>query len=231
MQHRAPDPDYVGSDTPAAEQVLVFEDTQKDLSETLLSIISSIGGETVTLRWLLRELGEQGLLILCVLLTLPFLFPVSVPGVSTLFGAAIVLVGIGITMNRVPWLPKGLLDRTLDVRRLVPVLRNGTGMVRRMNRLVRPRMKILTTGSLMNRLNGLGLVCGGALMALPFGLVPLSNTLPAAGVMFLAVGIAQGDGLSVLLGHLFMVSTALYFGVLMFMALAAGQDLANFILS
>lgn len=231
MEHRPPDPDYEGSDTPVAEQTLVFEDTQKNLSETLLGIISSIGGETVTLRWLLRELAEQGLLILCVLLTIPFLFPVSVPGVSTLFGAAIVLVGIGITLNRVPWLPKGLLDRTLDVQRLVPVLRKGAGMVRRMNRLVRPRMKILSTGALMNRLNGLGLVCGGALLALPLGLVPLSNTLPAVGVMLLAVGIAQGDGLFVLLGYLFMAATVLYFGVLMLAALAAGQGLSEFILS
>ena len=39
-------------------------------------------------------------------------------------------------------------------------------------------MQMLSTGALMNRLNGLGLVFGGVLLALPLRLVPFSNTSP-----------------------------------------------------
>ena len=45
------------------------------------------------------------MLLVCVFLTLPFLLPVSIPGVSTVFGLAIILIGVGVTLNRVPWLP------------------------------------------------------------------------------------------------------------------------------
>ena len=49
-----------------------------------------------------RTMGESGLLLLCALLSLPFLFPVSIPGVSTVFGAGIVLISAAITFNRQP---------------------------------------------------------------------------------------------------------------------------------
>ena len=66
------------------------------------------------MRDLLELIGEQGMLLVCVFLTLPFLLPVSIPGVSTVFGLAIILIGVGVTLNRVPWLPRRILDRPLS---------------------------------------------------------------------------------------------------------------------
>lgn len=227
MDHRLPDQATATSEP--FEEALVFDDTRQTLSETLLRIIDAINGDTVTLRWFLEEIGEQGLLILCILLTIPFLLPVSVPGVSTVFGAAIIMISIGITLNRIPWLPKALLDRTLDVGKLVPVLRKGAEIVHRMDRFVHPRMQILTAGAVMNRLNGLGILFGGVLLALPLGLVPFSNTLPAVAILCLAVGISQCDGLFVSAGYLLLAATCLYFTILALLALAAGQGASAFL--
>ncbi len=74
-----------------------FEDTRVALGVALRRLIATIQGEQVTLRELLALVGEQGLLLFCVVLTLPFLLPVSIPGVSTLFGLVIILVSLGIT--------------------------------------------------------------------------------------------------------------------------------------
>ena len=82
-----------------------FKDTTRKTSELLEDVIVSIKEEYVTLRQLLAGMGENGLLLLCGLLSLPFLFPVSIPGVSTVFGAGIVLIGIAVTLNTLPWLP------------------------------------------------------------------------------------------------------------------------------
>ncbi len=223
MDHRPTDP--AAGINP--EETLAFEDTQETLSETLLRIIDAIKGDTVTLRWLLEEIGEQGLLILCILLTIPFLLPFSIPGVSTVFGAAIIMISIGITINRIPWLPKALLDRTLDVEKLAPVLRKGAEIVHRMDRIVHPRIQILSTGAVMNRLNGLGILFGGVLLALPLGLVPFSNTLPALAILCLAVGISQCDGLFVLSGYLLLIATVFYFVILGLLAFVAGQGLSS----
>ena len=206
-----------------------FRDTTEGLSAALFDTIDSIEGSTITLRQLFALIGEQGLLFLCALLTIPFLIPVSIPGVSTVFGVAIILIAIGITLNRIPWLPRQLMDRPLQTEKLVPTLAKGATMVARIDRVIRPRLLNLTHGAVMNRLNGLALVFGGVLLIFPLGLIPFSNTLPAFAILFLAVGILQRDGLFVLLGYVMQVATVVYFGVLAAGALLAGQGLNSLI--
>lgn len=71
-----------------------FQDTQRMLSETLIEITASIKEERVSVRRLLELIGEQGLLLFTMFLTIPFLVPISIPGVSTVFGAVIILVSL-----------------------------------------------------------------------------------------------------------------------------------------
>lgn len=208
-----------------------FQDTREGLSATLRRTIGAIDGESITLRELFVLIGEHGLLVLCALLTIPFLLPVSVPGVSTVFGAAIILISLGVTLNRIPWLPARLLDRKLETQRLLPVLEKGALTVDRIDRVIHPRLHALTDGAVINRLNGLAIVFGGALLILPLGLVPFSNTLPALAILFLAAGISQRDGLFVLFGYGMLVATVVYFTILAFLAFSAGTGLRSLFVS
>lgn len=208
-----------------------FGDTERSLSDTLTAMIASIRGDTITLRELMVEIGEQGFLLLCALLTLPFLIPVSIPGVSTVFGAAIILISLAITLNRLPWLPSRILDRQIETEKLVPTLRKGAELVSKLDRFVRPRLHGLTQGAVMNRFNGLMIMAGGVLLMFPLGLIPLSNTLPGIAILLLSLGIIQRDGLMVAAGYLFLVATTIYFTMLAYAAFAAGQGLSNFFVS
>jgi hypothetical protein len=205
-----------------------FQDTDTSLSETLRALIRGIAGPTVTLRELMARIGEQGLLLVCAIASLPFLIPVSIPGVSTVFGAAIILVSLAITLNRMPWLPEKILDRKLDTQKLLPALEKGANVVSRLDRFVKPRMKGLTGGSTINRLNGLAITLAGVLLMFPLGFVPFSNTLPGIAILLLAAGMLQRDGLVVLGGHLFNLITIVYFTILAYLAYSAGQGLATF---
>lgn len=205
-----------------------FSDTDESLSVSLSRTIASIEGGTITLRALLALIGEQGLLFVCALLTIPFLLPVSIPGVSTVFGAAIILISIGITLNRMPWLPAKILDRPIATEKLVPTLKRGVGLVEKIDRFVRPRLSTLTSGHVVNRVNGMVLTFSGILLALPLGLVPFSNTLPAFAILFISVGILQRDGLVVLLGYVLVVASVLYFSILAYLAMAAGKGMTSF---
>src|SRR5690606_38335728 len=161
-----------------------FDDNAETLRETLEKTARAIGGKTVTLREIMALAGEQGLLLLCAVLTIPFLLPVSIPGVSTVFGLAIILISIGITTNRAPWLPRQIMDRPIDAENLVPTLRRGARLVARIETVIRPRLTALTGSAAINRFNGLMLVLGGVLLMFPLGLVPFSNTLPAFAILF-----------------------------------------------
>ncbi|MBK8136190.1 MAG: exopolysaccharide biosynthesis protein [Chloroflexi bacterium] len=210
-----------------AESTVAFHDSEESLSATLIDVAASLHGDAVTLREILMLLGEQGLLVFCVFLTLPFLIPISIPGVSTVFGAVIILLGVGITLNRVPWLPARLMHRPFHVSRLVPLLHGGANFVKRFDRLTHPRLSYLTGTALVNRVHGFALTFGAFLLIFPFGFIPLSNTLPALAILFLALGILQRDGWFIAGGYAMLLVTMVYFGVLILGALAGGQALGS----
>ena len=174
----------------------------------------SITGETVTVRELLNMVGEQGLLLALMFLTLPFLLPISIPGVSTVFGLVAIFISLGVTFNRVPWLPDRLLDRPLDATKLSQAIEKGADRFGRVDRISHPRLQGLTQNAAMNRLAGLGLLLGAVLLIFPLGLVPFSNTLPAWAMLLLAAGLVQRDGVLILLGYLFLLGTIVYFAAL-----------------
>ncbi len=185
------------------------------LGEQLAAIIRNLPEDQLTLGELLDVFGDEGLLLLTVLLTLVFLIPVSIPGVSTVFGAAILLVGISRLIGRPLWLPGKLRDKALPASKLRPGLIGGMVWVRRLERISRPhRLPVFVEGRAPDLLNNLAFILAALLLMAPFGFVPFSNTLPGLALLFYAVGLIQRDGGAMLLGHLANVGTIIYFGIL-----------------
>lgn len=204
-----------------------FTDTSEKLSTTLEKLIGKLQGQTITLRELMEAIGEQGLLLICAIASLPFLIPVSIPGVSTVFGAAIILVSLAITLNRLPWLPAKILDRQMETAKLVPALQKGVAIVSKLDGFIRPRIPALTMGIIANRINGLALMTAGVLLMMPLGFIPFSNTLPGVAILLFSAGIIQRDGVTVLGGYLFLGLTTIYFAALAYAAFWAGQGISS----
>lgn len=205
-----------------------YSDRNETIRSALERTVASLTHRKVTLRNLLTIVSDHGSLLLCALLTVPFLLPVSIPGVSTVFGLAILLLGIGITFNAAPWLPRQIMDRELDAQRLKDVLQRGISIVDRIEVVIRQRVDILTDGRIAGRVNGMAIVAGAALLMLPLGLVPFSNTLPAIAILLLCIGISQRDGMLVIGGYLMLIATVVYFAILGWIAFQAGSGIANF---
>lgn len=185
------------------------------LGEKLRIIIGRLPPEGVTLAAILDLVGKDGLLILTGLLSLVFLIPVSIPGVSTVFGAAILLVGVSRLFGRNLWLPKSFQDRVVSTDRLRAALNRALTWLYRIERVSRShRLSLLTSNGLMNVMNNCALILGAILLMAPFGLIPLSNTLPAFAILCLVVGLLQRDGVCILLGYFANIATIIYFTVL-----------------
>lgn len=185
------------------------------LGEKLRIIIGRLPPEGVTLAAILDLVGKDGLLILTGLLSLVFLIPVSIPGVSTVFGAAILLVGVSRLFGRNLWLPKTFQDRVVSTDRLRAALNRALTWLYRIERVSRSyRLSWLTSNGLMNVMNNCALILGAILLMAPFGLIPLSNTLPAFAILCLVVGLLQRDGVCILLGYFANIATIIYFTVL-----------------
>lgn len=205
-----------------------FQDTKDPLHVTLEKTLESIDTPTISLRRLFDLMGEQGLLFLCALLTIPFLLPVSIPGLSSVFGPAIILIAAGITANRMPWLPRRLARKEFDAGKLKGTLKRGLSAVARIERFIRPRLKGLTASGMPARINGVALIFSALLLMAPFGIIPFTNTLPAYAILLMSIGMSQRDGLVVIAGYLLILATLAYLGALAWLATQAGQGLFSF---
>ena len=190
-------------------------DRAGSLGDQLQAIIAALPEDQLTLGQLLQVFGDEGLLLLTILLTLVFLIPVSIPGVSTVFGAAILLVGLSRLLRRPLWLPAKLRERALPASRLRPAPTGGLHWVRRLERISRPyRLRGLVEGRAQDIFNNLAFILAALLLMAPFGFIPFSNTLPGLALLFYAIGMIQRDGTAILLGHLANIGTIVYFGIL-----------------
>lgn len=187
----------------------------ESLVEKLETIIEKMPPEEVTLIEILDIVGTDSLMLLTIFLSLVFLIPVSIPGVSTVFGSAILLIGISLLFSRRLYLPKRIAQRPIASQKLVEVMNRALIWLRRLEKISRPhRLPRLATAGKVGIFNHLAYILAALLLMMPFGFVPFSNTIPAIALIFFAIGLIQKDGLSILFGHLSNVATIIYFTIL-----------------
>lgn len=199
--------------------------SQKTFREKLHDVITTLPADTVTLSDVLDQIGYEGFLLFAIFLTLPFMVPVSIPGVSTVFGAVILLIGFSVMFNRHPWLPSQLMKRQFPAPKLRAALEKGSLWLQRVERISHPRLLQFNQGTFMPRFNGFMIVLGALLLMVPLSFVPFSNTLPGLAVLFLAIGILQQDGGCLILGYLANLVTMIYFGALAFVGKVAVEEI------
>jgi hypothetical protein len=181
------------------------------VSERLKAAIEGLPPDGVKLSELRDVFGQDGLMVFTIFLVIPFMVPVSIPGVSTVFGAAILLIGVCRLFRRKLWLPKRFEQRVLPSDKLRLALTKGLVFFQKLESFTKPhRMQ----GIFSDAGASCALILGAILLMAPFGLIPFSNTLPGIALMFLALGMLQRDGASILLGHLVNLATIVYFGFL-----------------
>ena len=199
----------------------------ESLGEKIELIIQKMPPTEVTLIEIMDIVGADSLLLLTIFLSLIFLVPVSIPGVSTVFGSAVLLIGITRLFSRKLWLPEKIATRKLSAEKLREGFKKALVWFHRLEKVSKPhRLSGLTSKGLMTVLNNLSFILAALLLMMPFGLIPFSNTLPAVALIFLAIGMMQQDGVSILLGNLSNIATIAYFG---FLIAGGGWSISQFI--
>lgn len=196
------------------------------LSEELESLLEIAPGRPMTLRTIVEHLHFRGLPALIVLLCVPFLFPVAIPGLSIPFGIAIALCGLRLGLGHSFWMPDFLLRREISYDLLKKLVGSAAAFYRKVEKLVRPRMHFLQRWPGMINLMGFMIMIGGILLSLPIPPpFPLTNTIPGLAVIFMALGIMERDGVCTLIGYGFAVLGLLYVGLIFFLGAAGVQQL------
>lgn len=185
-----------------------FELEDKSCSQVLFDIMQSAPKDGMTVRALIHSLGERGLLMACMVFALPSMLPIPIPGMSMPQGLIIMLIGLGIVLNRAPLLPERILEYRLPHKSLFMVLEKGARIFHRIEKLSYPRFLAITHGW-AHAMNGILLVLGAFVLLAPFP-IPFSNVLPAYGILFIAFGTLQRDGWLVIAGYFMYLLTVAY---------------------
>lgn len=185
----------------------------RKLSDDLSQILREFEVETVTLREAMAVMHGRGYLLLVMLLALPFATPIPLPGLSTPFGLVIALIGARLALGQKPWLPARLLAVRLPPRLFAKVFAATRTILRGFEYLLRPRVLWLTHTAAVQRVHALVILLAALLLLLPLPL-PFSNTLPAFGVLFVAAGLLERDGLFILVGHVAFALAVAYLALI-----------------
>lgn len=162
-------------------------------SDHIAAIMDEVDGDSVSVAWLVKELGERSFGLTLLLLGVLAL----VPGFSTVVGVVIVWPATQLILrHHVPVLPDRFSRRTITVARLRKIVRFALPRLRWLERLVRPRLPAVVDAT--HRVTGFVMLLLGPTLISPF---PFSHVVPALVIILLALAYLEEDG-TVLIGAL-----------------------------
>jgi hypothetical protein len=179
----------------------------------------------LTLGEALDSLDEAAYAFIAIILVLPFVQPVPLGPITVLGGLAFATLGWQLMRgHESPMLPQKMQSIEFSEkswRILVNVCLKILGFCRK---FTRPRHTGLVTGRKGQKIGGFILLSGGVLMAIPFGVLPFNNVLPALAILFYGIGELEEDGLMVFIAFFWLAFTVLYFGAFFVALWFFGQE-------
>lgn len=184
------------------------------LSEEFHYLSHFCKGKDLTLKEFAQHIGPRAQALLTLILSIPFVLFIPFPGLSILFGIFIMINGIRIAGNRRLWFPRFLLTKRIHGARLAKTFQGAEKVVKRMEKIIRPRGQFLIKHPHLQVLHGVMLAVTGFFLALP--LPPGTNFLPGLTAMLLSIGILEEDGFFIVFGYVAFALTLAFFTILPF---------------
>ena len=168
------------------------ERTQADVGTRAIldALLDGDAAESPDLRDLFEGLGRRGFGMLLFVAALPAFIPIPVGGAVS--GPLVVLIAVQLLVGlRKPWLPGFIAERAPRRQALARFERIVDPWLRRLERVVRPRLPVVLDHRLATAFTGLLLLLLGLLLALP---IPLTNYVFGGIILLFALALLERDG-------------------------------------
>ncbi len=167
-------------------------------SDVFLSLKTLGDGDGIPLGQLTQALGDRAFGLLALIFALPNIIPM-IPGVSTISGIVIAVVGLQMLVGRkAPWLPGFVAAKSLPRAETASMIDRTIPWILRLESVAKPRAVFMTRG-LMRALIGAMFLLLGAILALPLSWI--GNFPPGVALVVMSVGFLEEDGFLVAAGH------------------------------
>ncbi|MFZ5496411.1 MAG: exopolysaccharide biosynthesis protein [Verrucomicrobiota bacterium] len=197
----------------------VAAEKPRKLSEELADLRAGSAQRAITLREVIYSLGGRAYMLLVLLLALPFITPVPLPGLSTPFGLAIALIALRLSLGQRPLLSKNLQRKELPAGFINKVFGFAEKVLRCFEKFLRPRLVFLSDTPLLVQLHALLMLLAALALLLPLP-IPFTNSFPAWAILLMAAGLLERDGVFILAAYAVFALGVLYF---VFLGEAAAQ--------
>lgn len=204
--------------------------SRETLSQELRRLVEQSAPDApLTLNVLLASTGGRGLFLVVILLSLPFITPIPLPGVSTVLGLVIGVLAVRLALGMPPRLPQMLGERSLEGRFIRKVISASVKMLGVIEKLARPRRSTWLAWPAVRFANATLVALMAFLLMLPFPpFPPFTNSMPAYSIILLAASMMEEDGVLIWAGYGVSVGTAVYIMLILSVLEAAFQRLYNY---
>jgi hypothetical protein len=171
------------------------------------------------------RLEESAFAFIAIILTLPFMQPISLGPLSVIEGLTFAVLGWQLVRgHHAPKLPQRLTDTALGSKTWEALLNACAKILGWCRKFTRPRYSSWVCGRKGQLTAGLTFIAGGLLMAIPFFGLPFNNTLPALAIFFVSVGELEQDGMMVFVAFGWLVVTVVYFAIVLTLVWLLGEQ-------
>ncbi len=170
---------------------------QKRTSQLLDEFARGLNKPYVTVGEIVDAFGDRGLGLLLAIFSLPNVIPTAVPGATIVFGVPSFVFSLELALGKKRLiLPAFVARRRVDTKAFRKSARRVVAALRLVERLLKPRLALLTTAHAERFIGGFCIVLAiGAAAPIPFG-----HSLPALSLAVIGIGLVEADGLAILVG-------------------------------
>jgi len=174
----------------------------KRTSDLLLDVTTAPDKGKITINDFVGMLGDRSIALAILILSLPNILPIGIPGFSTITGVAIAFMALQILGGRKSiWLPRKVGGKGLQQKFLTKMIRKTIPAVLWLEKFLHPRLTILC-GSIGERFSGFLILVMACVLSLPvFG----GNFLPGLSISLLALALLEDDGVFAAMSMIFCV--------------------------
>jgi hypothetical protein len=186
------------------------------MEETLDHCLEQCAAEGIRLEELVGRLGTASYCFLCMILSVPFIQPLSLGPLTMLSGVVFVTVGWQMAHgHETPRLPAKAADYLIHGKGWTSMLKLCRFTLRFCRKFTRERYPDWVYGEQGMKRVGWLVTAGGALLFIPTANIPFNNTFPALMIFFAVLGWLEKDGFMVIVSLFWGMVALLYFTVIL----------------
>lgn len=190
---------------------------KRTASDVLQGVVDNNTADKITLEEIKFALHERGFGLIMIVFALPLSVPIPMPpGVTAIPSIPLLLFSLQMVWGiDSPWLPKWVSKKSFNRETLAMLVMKASPYLTKVEKLLRPRLTFASS-KLGERVVGVFCLVFSVSIAVP---LPLTNFIPALGIVLMSLGLISKDGILIVFGMavgttgVLITTTILIFGV------------------